>query len=1077
MKKISIYLLALATIAVAGCQRETDFVSPEKGKTEYARIHVSMSDAASQEEPDTKSVISVDDANTFVMAYMFAFDPQSGNVLKYENDLAGDEMKGKPIAVKTTVKDFSWVLPIQTPMDVWVLANPPQALQKTLDGMLSNSSLTKADLKSDEFVFRCESAETLKAYVENEDYLPMVGIVSGVTLTDYDSPLSVKLERLFAHYVLKINIDAFSQYDWTITSSFVRARNSNTELPYFREEGDENCYKVMKLDKSSSTGYSESVSYNMAGFRQTSSDKLSTVDEATPEDILSLNNRDDLGTSDEAHFFFLENCQGKPETIPSSWSDVRLLDDSVIGNCSFIEIGIAATKEGRNPQTFTYRIYLGQKDMKSDFDVKGNFTKRITLNLKPMSADGFAWLPNEDDLVNGKLMINAGQTKTVSFETTMEYNELVFSTDNDNISIDVPKSEFKLKTTNSGTPYPRRGIAKITAPATATDGIVTTITGGDLTRSISDSFDAEAINVDYYTPMAGGWQNIGLMETENDGLDKWFSEIKVTLDKNIDISKYEFTTKYYPRYSFNTGNNYDDASNYIGVCDIYFNRAVSDKENEYTIVVGPKNLDLPGADSHLLFPGYYQVTCKHPGDPTGQTCEASEHPNGDPDGKITTGSFAVKDGHIFCNISLNIPFYYSFECKLQKLERTSGWVVEGQVRPIVEFPTPYNYWYYKEKGELSTQEPEYRIADIRKFEHSSYGNLFNRLITALSHNWVMPNTVIDEFNSSEYGNIYCVGDDYLSYITLGYRESQNPTHNIIPNQTSSISRAYWIYSKVLTASQADDFINHFYDNYRPYVRKTSRSGTDANGNWVYGYTGIPCGTLNESLESKVGETSDCKWHNRETAKMSVYNINFYPDADYEVHFPLIFASIRKYSDRYSFTFSSNELASEGFPQITYNASSGTISTPIGDKKIEDVFSYISCYTPSSPYATLLYPAIKRQKIKIKLGTQNYCGTFYYMKNITKSDYHDPVSLRDYQTNDWLYNNYPYYFYGQFYTFRMDIEAEYTPFLLNESYFNLEIDKFVFNPTFITDLKAAGYADPSLFKQEVSIYEAPYERFD
>lgn len=413
MKKICFFLSALATLMMAGCQRETDFANPEKGLTKYASVNVNMTRDTVCDEPSTKSVISIDDANTFVEAYMFAFDPQNGHVLKYENDLAGDEMKGKPIAMKTTEKDFSWVLPIQTSMDVWVLANPPQALQETLDKMLSNPALTKSDLKSDEFVFRCESAEALKSYVENEEFLPMVGIVKGVSLADYDSPLSVKLERLFAHYVLRINTDMFSQAGWTITSSFVRARNSNTELPYFREVGDENCYKVMKLDKSQSSGFSQTESYNMAGYRQVSSSKLKTVDEATDEDILLLNERNELNSSEDAHFFFLENCQGKPETIPSSWSDVRYLNSSVISNCSYIEVGVSATKEGRTTKRFRYRIYLGQKDMKSDFDVKGNFTKRITLNIKPNSADGFVWTPDAE------LRVKAGGTIEIPFETSL----------------------------------------------------------------------------------------------------------------------------------------------------------------------------------------------------------------------------------------------------------------------------------------------------------------------------------------------------------------------------------------------------------------------------------------------------------------------------------------------------------------------------------------------------------------------------------------------------------------------------------------------------------------------------------
>lgn len=331
MKKFFSFLTLGLLLAAFGCVKEKDSGQPEEPMT-MVEVPVDIGEAG-YSGADTKSLISIE-AERFQKGALFAFDGNTHKVLLYQ---------GSPIVKTTESKTFSWSLPVNVKMNIYIIANYGDL---DLSGYLANTSLTESDLQA--LTFSCTNGTQLKQ-LEQEGYgLPMAGIKWDVTLTPNNTSLSLKVKKLFARYDFYFNASALIDAGYSVHSLYISASKSNTEVPYFVE-----------------------------GYKQTNVSKLNVVDLGTPEDIEELN----YGSASHAiTLYFLENCQGD-KAGAAHWYDVASANLPGINLCSYIDLGIKATDADGFDSNFFYWIYLGD-DCHSNFDVRRNEYRTIKLNLQ-----------------------------------------------------------------------------------------------------------------------------------------------------------------------------------------------------------------------------------------------------------------------------------------------------------------------------------------------------------------------------------------------------------------------------------------------------------------------------------------------------------------------------------------------------------------------------------------------------------------------------------------------------------------------------------------------------------------------
>lgn len=331
MKKFFSFLTLGLLLAAFGCVKEKDSGQPEEPMT-MVEVPVDIGEAG-YSGADTKSLISIE-AERFQKGALFAFDATSHKILLYQ---------GSPIVKTTESKTFSWSLPVNVKMNIYIIANYGDL---DLSDYLANTSLTESDLQS--LTFICANGTQLKQ-LEQEGYgLPMAGIKYDVTLTPNNTSLSLKVKKLFARYDFYFNASALTDAGYSVHSLYISASKSNTEVPYFVE-----------------------------GYKQTAVSKLNVVDLGTPEDIEELN----YASSGHAiTLYFLENCQGD-KAGAAHWYDVASANLPGINLCSYIDLGIKATDSNGFDSNFFYWIYLGD-DCHSNFDVRRNEYRTIKLNLQ-----------------------------------------------------------------------------------------------------------------------------------------------------------------------------------------------------------------------------------------------------------------------------------------------------------------------------------------------------------------------------------------------------------------------------------------------------------------------------------------------------------------------------------------------------------------------------------------------------------------------------------------------------------------------------------------------------------------------
>lgn len=407
-KRLLLTLVPTVLLLAGGCGREVD-ISQTRDRLEYAPVTVRLS--AEGDGSDTRSLISVD-AERFRNAALFAFG-SNGRILAYHRI-----EDGKNVAIEVTRKTFDWILPMNTPLEIYALVNYTSLADLGLS--LDNPDLTKGDL--DKLTFSCATVSAF-SHLEASN-LPMTGIVRK-TVTGYGEGLEITVKRLFAKYDILFDASSFTEKGYTLTSGYMEARNCNTVVPYF---GDK--FKVDARHGSLTTSLD----------RLTDAQLLALFDKSLPDFDAAHPEKDRTAT-----LYFLENCQGDIGTA-SSWEQVYYeLGESAMRYATYVEVYLTAAKDGKS-EDFRYRIYLGKTDQKSNFDVQRNLSKQLTLTLRPILPEtdgerpgaapfnGFKFVYEKD------LLQRSGRYVEIPFETNLPQEAIQVAWADDNY-LEIPADQ------------------------------------------------------------------------------------------------------------------------------------------------------------------------------------------------------------------------------------------------------------------------------------------------------------------------------------------------------------------------------------------------------------------------------------------------------------------------------------------------------------------------------------------------------------------------------------------------------------------------------------------------------------
>ena len=342
MKKLFYFLsVFLAVAAVNSCRPEQEI--NEDDRMVFSDVPVNIGQDG--EGDDTKSSVSIE-VEKFQKAALFAFTSSDKKIVL---------KNGTPVAIETTSKSFSWSLPLNTEMDIYVIVNYGDL---NLSSYLRNTGLTESTLES--LTFTCGSNAELKKLETQGKGLPMAGIMPKVKITNQNSTLGIKVKKLFAKYDFYFDATEFTSRGWKVNGLYISACKSNTEVPYFKE-----------------------------GYKQGTLDKLQIVDLGSSTDVANLTYADGA-SSHKVTLYFLENCQGN-KSGASNWYDVANSGMDGLNLCSYIDFGIKMTDPDGNDKNLMYWIYLGD-DCKTNFDVRRNVARSIKLKL-PYKDDVIPYIP------------------------------------------------------------------------------------------------------------------------------------------------------------------------------------------------------------------------------------------------------------------------------------------------------------------------------------------------------------------------------------------------------------------------------------------------------------------------------------------------------------------------------------------------------------------------------------------------------------------------------------------------------------------------------------------------------------
>ena len=333
--KNSLLPLIIFSLALLPACHHPEPESPD-GAKRFAEIAVSLGQADGEDE--TRSMVDIDVEN-FQKAALFAFDPETGLLLTREDAGSGVQ----PVVAFPLQKSFNWVLPLEVRMDIYAIVN-----YGDLDlGSLAREGLRKSDLEALRFTSR--SPSELKQ-LETAGYgMPMAGIRKGVRLENSGQGLEVAVKKLYAKYNLYFDLSRIENEDWHVQAMHMIVENANSEVPYFVE-----------------------------GFRQDDPDKLVEYDRATEKDLDEIQQG---GNGHTVTLYMLENCQGIREGA-ESWKTVyKDLGFQAVRNCTYIDLSVKIRRQSGEFQNLGFAIYLGETDMRSNFDIRRNLLKTVRIVL------------------------------------------------------------------------------------------------------------------------------------------------------------------------------------------------------------------------------------------------------------------------------------------------------------------------------------------------------------------------------------------------------------------------------------------------------------------------------------------------------------------------------------------------------------------------------------------------------------------------------------------------------------------------------------------------------------------------
>ena len=283
----------------------------------------------------TKSVIG-HSAETFHGAVLYAMNPSTGAILLYGSN-AGD-LNGTPVYMQTSDKVFSWPLPVNVPIRIYCVINPPDSFLSGIDV----SSLTEDILTST--VFQCSGPQQLRLL--DGDGLPMTGVldIQAGDITEDDASVSIVAKNLFAKFRFSLDLSSLGSGE-SITVTKLAVNKGNTFLPYFDD-----------------------------GFCQSNATLLKDFDYATAEQLTALSKG---GESNGVDIYTLENCHGTHAGASHWWTVFNDLHGSwpEISKCTCIQLCYVITGADGTQNSYMSRIFLGGGNMEDDFDVRRNLYK------------------------------------------------------------------------------------------------------------------------------------------------------------------------------------------------------------------------------------------------------------------------------------------------------------------------------------------------------------------------------------------------------------------------------------------------------------------------------------------------------------------------------------------------------------------------------------------------------------------------------------------------------------------------------------------------------------------------------
>lgn len=303
---------------------------------------------------ESKSVIS-QSAEAFNSAVLYAMNPQTGEILLYGSN-AGN-LNGTPVYIQTSEKTFAWPLPVNVPIRIYCIINPPASF---LSGV-SATGLTEGILSG--AVFLCSGPEQLRLLDSDATGLPMAGVldIQAGEITEDDASVSIPVKNLFAKYRVSIDLSSLESGE-SLTVTNLSVNKGNTSLPYFSED-----------------------------FRQDSDALLKDFDYATREQLAALSKGGDSGG---VEVYVLENCHGTRTGARHWWTVYRDLYSSwpEISKCTCIQLCYYITGADGTVNSYNSRIFLGSGNMADNFDVRRNLYKSITVRANRRTGDSDPYL-------------------------------------------------------------------------------------------------------------------------------------------------------------------------------------------------------------------------------------------------------------------------------------------------------------------------------------------------------------------------------------------------------------------------------------------------------------------------------------------------------------------------------------------------------------------------------------------------------------------------------------------------------------------------------------------------------------